>query len=75
MGILPDGVTDWVEYKKQFEVTATINDWDEKDMARYLVGNLTGAARSVLYDLTREQMDSWDEVVGRIEAMYDYVGR
>jgi len=70
-----DGVMDWMEYKRQFEVVAKINRWTLEEKALYLAGSLTGAARSILYDLSETEMNDWDAVIRKIEGRYDAVGR
>ena len=64
------GVQDWQEYKKQFLVVARLNQWDDEEKALHLVGNLTGAAKSILFDQPDQATTSWDKVVRRIERKY-----
>ena len=70
-----DGTTDWTEYRKQFQVIARLNGWSRSEKALHLVSSLSGAALSVIYDLSEAQLDDWDEIVSRLEAKYNAVGR
>ena len=44
------------DFLAQFEITAEINGWDYKTKSLCLANSLTGSARSMLNELTAEQM-------------------
>jgi hypothetical protein len=47
-----DGLTPYEDYCVQFSMVAELNEWTDEDKALYLVGCLSGSARSVLNDMS-----------------------
>ena len=45
-----DGSIPWRDYKEHFEACAAINDWADKEKARFLAASMKGVAQQVLGD-------------------------
>lgn len=57
-----DGLEDWEEYLSLFEILADINKWDDNAKGLYLASSLTGAARSILSDLTQDERRNYSRL-------------
>jgi len=71
-----DGVkTEWPEYKKYFEITASLQGWNSREKAQCLAVSLSGQAQSVLIGMSEIETMSYETIVQRLEAKYDPAGR
>ena len=65
-----DGKQDWRSYYIQFQMIASYNGWTEEQQILHLVKALTGNARTVLADMSSQQLDSLSAIVSAIERRY-----
>ena len=71
-----DGVkVDWPEYRKYFDILASMQQWSESQKAQSLAVALSGGAQTVLLGMTVEETKNYDTLVQRLEAKYDPAGR
>ena len=66
-----DGLEDWEEYLSQFEILADINKWDDNAKGLYLASSLTGAARSILSDLTQDERRNYSRLKLVLSRKFD----
>lgn len=64
------GTDDFEDFLAQFNITAEINGWNYKAKSLYLANSLTGAARSLLSELTDEQRRDYKSLVQKLTARY-----
>lgn len=65
-----DGKQDWNSYWAQFGMVAQFNKWSPEVQAMHLVKALVGSARTVLADMSAEQMSCLPSVVSALERRY-----
>ena len=71
-----DGVKkSWPEYKKYFEIVATVKGWSLTEKAQALAVSLEGNAQTVLTGMSAEDLLNYDVLIKRIENRYDPSGR
>jgi hypothetical protein len=65
-----DGKQDWRSYFAQFKLLASYNRWTTLEQALHLAKSLQGQARTILADMTPEQMAHLPTLVAAIERRY-----
>ena len=74
--VLPDrfdgrGETAWSDFKRQFEMCAVVNGWNEQDKINHLTLAMKGSAQRTVNDLTAHRAMSYDEISEALELRYD----
>ena len=70
-----NGSTSWEDYKAQFELVASLNDWDKKTKATYLAVSLGGPAQAVLGDLDEDQRSDFNSLTSALENRFGTYNR
>jgi hypothetical protein len=65
-----DGLTPYEDYRVQFSMVAELNGWKNDVKALYLVGCLSGSARSVLNDMAPEDRYNYDKLDGALKERF-----
>ena len=66
-----DGKSSWSDYFAQFEMTAILNNWDERRKALELATSLTGAARGVLSVLEVADRLNYSALVNKLSLRFE----
>lgn len=64
------GTDDFEDFLTQFDITSEINGWDYKAKSLYLANSLTGAARSLLNELTDDLRRDYKSLVQKLTARF-----
>ena len=65
-----DGKQDWRSYYAQFQMVAEYNQWSAEEQVIQLVRSLSGPARTVLADMSQEQLWHLPTLVAALERRY-----
>lgn len=65
-----DGKQDWRAYWAQFQMVARFNNWSPRVQAMHLVKSLIGGARTIIADMTTDQMENLPRLVAAVEKRY-----
>ena len=65
-----DGKPDWDAYWAQFQLVARFNGWSQSMQAMHLVKSLVGSARTILADMTPDQMENLPYLIAALERRY-----
>ena len=66
-----DGKSSWTDYLVQFNITATMNGWNESQKAMELATNLVGVARGVLSEISEEGQLNFGQLVEKLTARFE----
>ena len=65
-----DGRTPWEDYRRQFEVVATVNGWSESERASMLTSMLRDRALAVLQNVPPEKQWDYDHLVSVLSLRF-----
>ena len=70
-----DGKSSWLDYLRQFEITAQLNGWSKVEKAMELATCLDGAARDVLTNLSMQECVDFDALQQALTLRFEPQGQ